>query len=353
MSATGALSEPKLPELPGLETFQGKVFHSARWDHSHSLSGKKVGVIGTGASAIQFVPFIQPEVKQLTLFQRTPPWIVPTSDRKLSDREHRLLSGYPWIQKIWRRWIYFCHELTGFGFRHPALMRVMTWVSMKHLERQVPDPSLRKKLTPKYTIGCKRILISNRYYPALTQNNVEVVTEPILKIGPFHVETSDGTKRDLDTLILGTGFDLAEIHSARTIIGKTQRTLYETWNESPQAFLGTTVFDFPNLFLLLGPNTGLGHSSVMLMAEAQIEYVLKAIQWMRDKKIQSVEPRLPAQERYNQKLVPALRRSVWASGCQSWYLDPTGRNSALWPHSIGAFRRRLRKFRPQDFLVKP
>jgi cation diffusion facilitator CzcD-associated flavoprotein CzcO len=353
VSAMGALSEPEIPKLAGIETFQGATFHSARWNHEFDLAGKKVAVLGTGASAVQFVPAIQPKVKKLHLFQRTAPWVLPQYNRDLTEREHHWLARVPWLQKAWRLRIYLFREMTGLAFRHPRLIKILEKVALRYLQRKVPDPVLRAKLTPSFTIGCKRILLSRNYLPALTQKNVEVVTDGIREIQPHGVVTQDGVLREVDAIIFGTGFRLGGIHRAHTLRGKKGMTLADAWAGSPRAFLGTSVTGFPNLFLLFGPNTGLGHSSVMLICETQISHVLNAILFMRRKGTKAVEPKAEAQDAFTSSIDRQMQGTVWTSGCASWYLDATGRNSTLWPGSVGAYRRRALKFRPQDYVLAP
>ena len=354
ISAMGALSEPRLPELPGLGKFQGKVFHSARWDHGFELEGKRVAVVGTGASAIQFVPAIQPKVRKLDLYQRTPPWIVPRRDRAISGFERGVFRSLPAAQRLVRGAIYSVRELMVLGFMHPSLMRPVQRLALRHLARQVPDPALRARLTPNYAIGCKRILISNDYLPALGQPNVEVITDGIGEVRANGVVTRDGTERPADAIIFGTGFQVTDPPAARHIRGRDGRTLAETWNGSPQAYLGTTFAGFPNLFMLLGPNTGLGHTSVVFMIECQISHVLRALRFMDERSVAALEPRAEAQAAFVAELERRLGPTVWnAGGCASWYLDATGRNSTIWPGSTWAFKRRVERFEPGNYLCTP
>lgn len=352
VAAAGALSEPSIPTLPGLDTFNGTTFHSAHWKHEFDLRGKRVAVIGTGASAVQFVPEIQPLVDQLYLFQRTPPWIMPRADRALSLRERRLMERFPLVQHANRAWIYGINELVGNSFRHPRLMRYLEGVARRHLEAQVHDPGLRAKLTPTYTIGCKRILSSNRYLPALAQPNVEVVTNGIAAIREDRIVSGDGVERPVDAIIFGTGFHVTDYPFGKHIRGRHGRTLSESWGVSPQAHLGTTVVGFPNLFLVQGPNTGLGHTSVIIMIEAQITHIVGAIRYMQQHNVAAIEPRPEAQAAFIADVDKRMGGTVWtAGGCQSWYLDATGRNSTLWPGSTWHFRRRVARFVPNEYRV--
>jgi cation diffusion facilitator CzcD-associated flavoprotein CzcO len=352
VSAAGSLSDPAIPKLNGLENFKGKVFHSARWDHSFDLNGRNVAVIGTGASAIQFVPAIQPHVDKLYLFQRTAPWIVPRRDRPLKERERRMFRRFPLAQRARRAAIYWLRELFGFAFRHPWAMGYFERIALRHLERAVSDPVLRAKLVPDYTIGCKRILISNDYLPALTRPNVELVTEGIAEVLEHAIVSRDRVEHPVDAIIFGTGFHVTDLPFANHIRGRDGRTLSEVWAGSPVAHVGTTVSGFPNLFLLQGPNTGLGHTSVILMLEAQIEHVLNAIRYMQRHNVAAMEPRSDAQAAYVADIDKRMRGTVWDSGgCLSWYLDSTGRNSALWPRPTWIFRRRVSRLVPGEYLL--
>ncbi|MBA3767437.1 MAG: NAD(P)/FAD-dependent oxidoreductase [Acidobacteria bacterium] len=352
VAAAGSLSDPSIPQLRGLENFKGKVFHSARWDHAFDLTGRHIAVVGTGASAIQFVPAIQPRVGKLYVFQRTAPWIVPRRDRPLEERERQMFRRFPLAQRARRAAIYGLRELFGFAFRHPWAMKYFERIALRHLERAVADPELRAKLPPDYTIGCKRILISNDYLPALTRPNVELVTDGIAKVREHSIITRDGTERQADAIIFGTGFHVTDLPFAKHIRGKNGQTLSEIWAGSPVAHAGTTVVGFPNLFLLQGPNTGLGHTSVILMLEAQIEHVLSAVRYMQLHSVAAMEPRPEAQAAYVADIDRRMRGTVWTlGGCLSWYLDATGRNSSLWPRPTWRFRRRVSQLVPGEYLL--
>mgnify|MGYP000293516851 CR=1 FL=1 len=298
VSGTGGLSRPSRPDLPGLSTFAGKTFHSARWDDAYPLEGKTVGVIGTGASAVQIVPAIAPRVGKLHVFQRTPPWILPKADRAFSEREKERFRRHPWRMSLERSALYWRRELTGLGFVvEPRLFRLLEPLVLKYLERQVRDPVLRKKLTPDYRLGCKRILPTNEYYPALQRPNVELVTEGIEAIQPAGIRTRDGEERPLDLLILATGFEAAEAVAPFAITGRGGRDLNDAWRDGAEAYLGATVAGFPNLFLIVGPNTGLGHNSIIFMIECQVRYALDAILAMRREGWASVDVRAGSCER--------------------------------------------------------
>jgi cation diffusion facilitator CzcD-associated flavoprotein CzcO len=353
ITGTGALSEPSIPDIPGLDSFQGKVFHSAEWDHGHDLRGRKVAVVGTGASAIQFVPQIQPEVDSLTLFQRTPPWILPRGDRDNRDLEHKLYRRVPGAQRLVRAAIYWAREAMVLGFtNNPRLLRAAELMARKHLRKQVPDPELRKRLTPDYAIGCKRILLSNDYLPALTKSNVDIVSSGVAEMGPDWVRAKDGTRAEADTIIFGTGFHVTDMPVAARIRGRDGRSLAETWTDGAQAHRGTTVTGFPNLFMLVGPNTGLGHTSMIYMIESQVAYTMDALRYLRRTGTAAVEVRPEAQAAYNQSIQSRMGRTVWNSGgCASWYLDANGRNTTLWPTFTWRFRQSTRRFRPDEYVA--
>jgi len=341
----GPLSEPKVPDVPGIDTFQGAVFHSAAWNHDHDLDGERVAVVGTGASAIQFVPAIQPRVGRLHVFQRTPPWVMPHPNRRMTRLERALYARLPLAQLAMRAGIYWARESFVLQFRHRRLRKLATRVALRQLERQVPDPHLRQKLTPSYEMGCKRILPTDEWYPALMQPNVEVVTEAIAEVRPHSVVAADGTEREVDTIIFGTGFHVTDIPIAGVVRGRNGRRLADAWGGSPAAYKGAAVAGFPNLFFLVGPNTGLGHNSIVFMIESQVNYVADALRTMRRQGARTVEVRAEAQAAYNDELEQMTRGTVWVSGgCASYYIDRNGRNSTLWPTFTWPFRERTREF---------
>ncbi|MHB1538032.1 MAG: flavin-containing monooxygenase [Solirubrobacteraceae bacterium] len=354
VSGMGALTEPSLPDIDGIESFAGRCFHTARWKRSESLAGKRVGLIGTGASAIQVVPKIQPEVAELHLFQRTPPWIIPHRDRPISSLERRVFKAFPPAQRLLREGIYWARELYVLPFLHPLLGRPAEALARRHLASQVRDPALRGKLAPSYRIGCKRVLLSNEYYPALQRENVRLVTEPIERVAPDGIVTRDGALHELDVIVLGTGFHVTDVPYAPMIRGRDGRSLAEAWAGSPKTHLGTTVAGFPNLFLLLGPYTGLGNNSVVTMIESQIAYLLDCVGKMDAGGLRSVEPRADAQAAFLEEMAARAVGTVWVSGgCASWYLDAEGRPSAIWPAASWQFRRRMRSFQAREYVTRP
>jgi cation diffusion facilitator CzcD-associated flavoprotein CzcO len=353
-SAAGPLSEPVIPDIPGLHSFKGTIFHSATWDHDHDLTGERVAVVGTGASAIQFVPQIQPKVAKLHLFQRTPPWIMPRPDRAITKLERRVYRRFPKLQIAMRNAIYWGRELFAIPMLHHRLSKLIEGAGRRHLERQVKDPQLRAQLTPTYSPGCKRILVSNDYLPSLGNDNVEVVTDGIAEIRERSVVDVNGVEREVDTIILGTGFHVTDLPIAERVRGRDGRTLAEHWGGTLSALRGTTVAGFPNLFFVLGPNTGLGHTSVVLMAEAQAGYIRQALEHMERTAMAAVEPRPEVQEAWNAEIQRKSQGTVWLNGgCHSWYIDRNGRNSTLWPDHTFKFFSALKRFDPSEYRLVP
>ncbi len=354
IAGTGPWHEPVIPELPGLESFEGTVFHSSRWDHDHDLRGRRVAVVGNGASAVQFVPEIQPEVERLHLFQRTPHWVLPKLDRPLTRAELWLFAHVPGAQRALRRLIYGASELFGHGLRREGAMRRLQRVGERHLARQVPDPELREVLTPRYTLGCKRMLFSNVYYGALAEPNVEVVPAAVTEVRPRSVVGADGVEREVDTIVFGTGFKLLDMPIARLLRGSDGRTMADVWQGSPRGYLGTTVAGFPNAFMLLGPNLGNGHTSATVIMEDQARYVVDALRTMDERRLASVDVRVEVQDEFNALVDERLATSVWnAGGCASYYLDRNGRNSFMYPWSTLHYRRRTRRFDVDSYVSRP
>ncbi|MFO0723816.1 MAG: NAD(P)/FAD-dependent oxidoreductase [Myxococcota bacterium] len=348
----GGLSRPALPNIPGREDFQGPSFHSAAWRHDVVLTDRRVGVIGTGASAIQFVPHVAEAAGRTYVFQRSAPWIMPKRDRPFTPREQRMLKRIPGAATMYRGWIYGSQEIKALGFANGSrMMQLGERLALKHLHEQVKDPGLREKLTPNYRMGCKRVLLSNDYYPAMTRPDLELVTTGIRRITEDGVELIDGTRQQLDVLIYGTGFLVHEYVGRADIRGIGGQSLADLWKKGAEAYLGTTVAGFPNLFVLVGPNTGLGHNSIVFMIESQVRYVVGALEHMRDHGLRTVAVRPEVQAGFNAQLVDRLEDTVWASGCQSWYRDENGRNSTLWPGFTFEFRARTLSFDPESYTA--
>lgn len=354
IDATGPLSHPAKPRIRGLKRFAGTIFHSAEWDHDHDLTGERVAVIGTGASAIQFVPKIAPQVAAMHVFQRTAPWILPHSDRPTTRVERGLYRALPFTQRAVRTAVYWGRESFVILFaKHLRVGAVAERAARLHLRRQVADPDLRRRLQPTFRLGCKRVLLSNTFYPALSRPNVELVTEEIEAVDECGIVLADGSRREVDTIILGTGFNVTAPPTAWLMRGRGGKTLAEVAGPSPRAYLGTAMPGFPNLFKLIGPNTGLGHSSMVFMIESQLTYVMDAIRQMDEREIATVEVRRDAVEAYNDELQAMMPRTVWATGCASWYLDANGNNTTLWPDFTFRFRRRTRHFDAEAYVCGP
>ena len=351
VSCAGGLSQPSLPNIPGIDLFTGTKFHSAQWNHDYNLTNKTVGVIGTGASAIQIVPAIAPLVKELQLFQRTPPWIMPKPDGDISGFRRSMYNALPFTRSFYRWRLYWFHEIAALGFtRRPGMLKLASNVAKFFLKRSVPDETLRKKLTPTYTLGCKRVLLSNEYYPAVQRPNVHLITEHIDQINATGVKTKDGQQYNLDAIIFATGFQAAEGVVMFDVQGRKGLHLNQAWRDGAEAYLGTSVSGFPNLFLVVGPNTGLGHSSMILMIEAQVNYILQAMQLLKKDGLKFVDVKQETQTQYNREIQDKLSHSVWQSGgCTSWYQTKAGKNVVLWPGFTFTFMKRTKKFEPAKY----
>ncbi|MDQ1695108.1 MAG: hypothetical protein QOJ03_461 [Frankiaceae bacterium] len=348
IAAHGFLSEPSVPHFEGIESFAGQVMHSAQWDPSYDVTGKRVGIIGTGASAVQIVPEVHKQATALSVFQRTAAWILPHRGRTIHAWERRLYRNVPATQRFVRGFHYWSSEFIAV----PALMdpqrgKLLKKMARKHLEDQVPDPELRKRLTPAFTPGCKRLTPSNEYLPAIASPTTELVTSGIAKVVPDGIVTNDGVLHELDVIILATGFRVTDNSFPELITGKDGRTMRAVWDSADGmgAYNGTTFAGFPNLFMLAGPNTGIGHTSLVYMIEAQLPYVRDALRLMSERNIAAVEVRPDVQAAYNEHLQRRLGPTVWnTGGCKSWYLDKQGRNTTIWPDYTFKFARRLKRF---------
>ncbi|MBB6172416.1 cation diffusion facilitator CzcD-associated flavoprotein CzcO [Nocardiopsis mwathae] len=351
VSACGQLRRPAYPDIPGRADFAGEAFHSARWNHDTDLDGKDVAVIGTGASAIQFVPRIAERVGRLRLFQRSPAYVLPKDDRPYSDAERARFAGHPLLLQAGRAAAYVRFESRVLAFQHvPSLMRLMRARFLRHLRHHVPDPELRARLTPDYTMGCKRILLSNDFYAALTRPNVDLVDRRVHRIEPDGVATADGTLHPADVIIYGTGFTVTDFLAPMRVTGRGGRDLGEAWRDGAEAHLGITVAGFPNLFLLYGPNTNLGHNSIIYMLESQIRYVMDAVRRLSGPGHRTLDVRPDAQARFVRRVRRSLEHSVWATGCDSWYVTDTGAQTVNWPGFTWRYRQRTRRLDPRDYV---
>ncbi|MEU9199973.1 NAD(P)/FAD-dependent oxidoreductase [Streptomyces sp. NPDC048332] len=354
VSATGPLSDPKMPDIPGLAGFPGKVFHSARWDHDADLDGKRVAMIGTGASAIQIVPSIQPRVGKLTLFQRTAPWVMPRMDRQISGAERWLHRKLPVTGTARRGLLWGIRELQVGAFtKHPNQLGLVEGVAKANMARAIKDPALRAKLTPSYRIGCKRILLSSAYYPALARPNVDVVASGLSEVRGSTVVASDGTEAEVDAIIFGTGFHVTDVPIADRVVGADGITLADAWKDGMEALRGTSAAGFPNWMTIIGPNTGLGNSSMILIIEAQLNYLAD---YMRQLNVLggrvALDARPSAVGAWTRHVQERMKRTVWKTGgCDSWYLDASGRNTTSWPGTTAEFRKVTRRVDITEYQV--
>jgi cation diffusion facilitator CzcD-associated flavoprotein CzcO len=357
VSATGPLSDPKVPDIPGIDTFPGKVFHSARWDHDYDLRGKRVAMVGTGASAIQIVPSIQPDVAKLTLFQRTPPWVMPRVDRAISGAERWLHRQLPFTSQARRGLLWGLRELQVQAFtKRPNELGVVEQLAKRNMSRAIKDPELRAKLTPTYRIGCKRILLSSTYYPALAQPNVDVVASGLSEVRGSTVVAADGTEAEVDAIVFGTGFHVTDMPIADRVVGAEGKTLAEAWKTGMKSLRGATAAGFPNWMTIIGPNTGLGNSSMILMIESQLNYMADYVTAAgRAWRAAALDARPGAVDAWNHRVQERMKRTVWnTGGCTSWYLDDNGVNTTVWPGTTTEFRGATRRVDLGEYdLLRP
>ena len=355
VSAAGALADPTYPDIPGLDSFAGTVMHSARWDAGHDLTGERVAVIGTGASAIQVVPAIQPVVGSIAVYQRTAAWVVPRTDHPVQPWMRRLYRLVPGLQRTIRAALYLVREFLVIGLaKNRRFLGPVGKLAKAHLHRQVRDPKLRRALTPDYTIGCKRILISNDYFPAVAAPNAELVTAGIREIRPHSIVTEDGVERPTDTIVLATGFHVTDLPIAEKIHGRDGRSLAQVWEHGMVTNRSAAVAGFPNMFLLVGPNVGVGHTSMVYMIESQVAYVDDALKTMDAEGLAVLETTPEAQEAWRSLIAEKSKGTVWlAGGCASWYLDEHGHNTTLWPDFTFRFRKLTRKLDRENYVGIP
>ena len=350
--AVGPFNRPQIPDFKGLNTFHGKTLHSARWDTSYDLRDKRVAVIGTGASAIQIVPAIAPDVAHLTVFQRTAAWLSDRMDKEVSVKTRKSFQKYPILQRLARGLIYWFLEFRGLMFLgNKPIHRFFHKRSLEKLEREVKDLETRKKLTPDYKLGCKRILSSDDFYPTFNRLNVSLEVDPIKEIVAEGILTENGKLHELDAIIFATGFEVADFTTDMRVVGRNDRELFTEWKENGlEAYRGTTISGYPNLTFILGPNTGLGHNSMIHMMESQANYVMKYLELLEktgDKGFLDLKP--DVQENYNRFLHRNFQKTVWASGCNSWYLNAKGRNTTLYPRLTFNFRRETKRIDSHEY----
>jgi len=353
VSGVGGLVDPSYPDIKGIQSFGGELFHTARWNHDYDLAGQKVAVIGTGASAVQVVPSIAPQVAELSVFQRTPGWVVPKPDKKYSEAEKRRFARYPLLLRASRLAKYWLSEVMGpvVFLDSERLARVGEYQSLQHLRATVKDPELRRRLTPDFQFGCKRILISDEYWASLERENVVLVTDPIEEIKHEGILTRDGTLHEVDAIISATGFALGLASAPFPITGRGGSRLDEVWADGAVAYKGMTVHGFPNWFMMMGPNTGPGHTSVLVYTEAQIHHALGAIQKLRALNLRYVDVKQGVQDRYNAGIQKRMKYMVWSSGCNSWYLSKDGSNHSLYPGFAFEYVLRARNFKTREYEV--
>ena len=347
VSAVGPLTEPALPDIEGLEEFDGEIFHSARWNHDFDLTGKRVAVIGTGASAIQIIPELAKTVRQLDVYQRTAPWVLPRFDRDYTTAERLAFAHVPGYQRLIRSAMYWSKELVGFALTYaPKMLVPVQKLAKRHIERAIADTRLRAKVTPRWEIGCKRMLMSNTYYPALAQPHVDVVTDGIAAVRPNAIVATDGSVREVDAIVVATGFHVTDSPTNDRIIGRGGHSLADTWQRAgAQAYKGSTVHGFPNLLVMTGPGTGSGHTSAVFMIESQLNYLRDLIRTTTARGIATVEVRKDVQRAYDANIQRGLRNSVWeVGGCASWYRDKFGKITTMWPGFTFRFRQQTRTF---------
>jgi len=352
--ALGQLNRPKLPDIPGRDSFAGPAFHSARWNDSAPLEGKRVGVVGCAASAVQLIPEIAKVAGHLTVFQRTPNWLLPRLDREIIEEEMALLITAPHVGELTREQIYQnadCLFWQAFSWT-PQGRAAFTRLSTMHMESQVADPEMRRKLTPDYPIGCKRVLFADDYYPALQLPNVTLDTAAIERITPQGIRTSDAVDHPLDVLIFATGFETTDWHWSLDVIGRDGVRLSDVWKDGPEAYLGLTVSGFPNLFMQYGPNTNLGHNSITFMLERQSEYIVQALLEIERRGLCAMEPAREVQDRFNREQQEALAHTTWADPRgHNWYVNAAGRNTQNWHSHTRDYAAATKNVNFEDYVV--
>lgn len=350
ISGMGGLSRPRYPAVPGLDSFTGPSFHSSEWNHDIDLAGKRVGVVGTGASAIQFVPQIAREADRLVLLQRSPPWVLPKLDRPIRGWERSLFRFLPGYMRAFRAWLFWRQESVALGYTvSPKLLAPVEKWGRRHLARTIPDPELRQRVTPDYTVGCKRTLLSNDYLPALARDNVDVITDHLTEIRERSLATADGREHEVDVLIFATGFDTLDLTSPVRFVGSDGVPLDERWGNSPEAYHGVAVNGYPNLFFIIGPNSRVANNSIVFMIEAQVHYVIKCIEHMNREGATAIEATAERQRSYNAELQERMQKTVFVSGCRNWYRSADGRNPILWPGFAFRYWMRARTVEPEAY----
>ena len=351
--ASGPLHVPQIPHIKGIEKFQGKVFHSSQWDHQYDLNGKVVASIGTGGSAIQYIPEIAPQVKQLYVMQRTAAWVIPRDERKYLNIEKKLFKQADWFRKLHRARLYWSNESRAIPIMQPSVMKYTQKLAEAFIRFQVKDKQLAQKLTPDYIMGCKRILVSNKYFPTFNRDNVELVTDAIQELTADSIITKDGKMRKIDCLIYGTGFitDPRIYLQPFSCIGEHGVELKQAWKDGAESYYGISHKGFPNLFQLLGPNTVLAHNSVIFMIESQVDYILQMMDLVAQSQSNAIVVKDQVQDQFNHDVQDMLNNTVWQSGCVSWYQQDGGKNFALWPTYTWKYWLKTKSLHPSDFRL--
>lgn len=348
----GQLNRPQIPGLTGLGRFQGQIFHSARWNYNVDLKGKHVAVVGTGASAVQFVPEIVKQAAHVDVYQRSPNWVIPRKDKAYGRLTKWLFRNIPGLMRTYRAWIYAKLEARFAGFHKGAWVgKLIEAQARSHLEREIKNPDLRAKLTPDFPVGCKRILISDDYYAALAKDNVTLHTTPIEYVESQAIHTSDGVRHPADVIIFGTGFETTGFLHPIKVTGRGGLDLHQTWAKGAEAYMGVTVAGFPNMFLLYGPNTNLGHNSIIFMVERQVDYMLGLLSQMKARQAPWIDVQAHVMERYNTATQDQLKSSVWDAGCGSWYKTESGKITNNWPSWTIAYWWKMRRPNINEFEV--
>ncbi|GAB2712516.1 flavin-containing monooxygenase [Nocardia thraciensis] len=352
--AAGPLANAGFPDIPGIDDYEGHKIHSARWDHDYDFTGKKVAVIGTGASAVQIIPELVRRAGSVKVYQRTPGWVLPRVNRRTNAVTRQLYRQVPLTQRLARQAWFWGHESVALGVVwNSPLTRVVESVATMHLRSQVRDPWLRRQLTPDFRAGCKRLLLSNDYYPALQRENCTLVTWPIARIAPRGIRTAEGIEHRADCIVFATGFEVSKQGTPIPVAGRGGRLLADEWAGGAYAYKSVTVAGYPNLFLTFGPNSGPGHNSALVYMEAQIDYLTEAIGLVVDRGLRSLEVRRDRQDRYNRRLQRRLTATTWNSGCRSWYLTEDGFNPTMYPGFGTQYTRQLARVDPDDFVLTP
>jgi cation diffusion facilitator CzcD-associated flavoprotein CzcO len=344
LTACGQLSVPTVPPLPGLESFAGPSFHTARWRHDVDLTGRRVAVIGSGCSAIQVVPAIQPIVGQVDVYQRSPGWTFPKMDFEYSERAKSLFERFPILQRADRASVFYFQELGAAGMtKYRWMMPAFRRVAKRQIDKAISDPELRRKVTPTDEIGCKRIMLTDEWYPTLTKPNVGLIADRVAAITPAGIRSADGVERAYDAIVLATGFATHGFVAPMEITGAGGRSLTEAWADVPRAYLGLSVPDFPNMFLIYGPNTNGGTGSVISTIEAGTNHVIAALDELERADAQRIEVTREAADRFDRDLREALAGTVWHTGCTNWYVDANGNDPNQWPWLWTTYRRRTQQ----------